>query len=488
MKIEELNPQGIWKCFHSLTQIPRPSGKKEEISNFLYQYGQSLGLETIQDRIGNIIIRKPASVGMETHPGVILQGHMDMVPQKNSDIEFDFEKDSIRAYVDGEWVTAQGTTLGADNGIGVATAMAVLADNTLVHPALEVFITVDEETGMYGAFDLEGGVLQGKTLLNLDSEEEGELYVGCAGGVDASASFDCFLQPVEEGDVAIKVTLKGLKGGHSGCDINLQRANANKLLFRFLKEAVAEYEARLAYIQGGSLRNAIPREAEAIITVPADGVEDIKQLVMDAEDLFIREYDGVEDNIEFFCEETELPVGLLPEEIQDSLIHSIIACPNGVARMIPEMPDVVETSNNLAIVSTQITDEEKKAVKIEVCCLTRSSVESRKEELQDQIESVFALAGAKIEFSGSYPGWKPNIHSNILRVMQETYKEEFGQEPRIITIHAGLECGIIGRNYPGMDMISFGPTIKHPHSPDEKVNIATVEKFYQLLLAVLKKL
>lgn len=488
MKLEEINPQGVWKNFYALTQIPRPSGKKEEIGRFLVEYGKSLGLETIQDRIGNVIIRKPASPGMENHAGVILQGHMDMVPQKNSDVDFDFQKDPIRAYVDGEWVTAEGTTLGADDGIGVATAMAILADKTIVHPPLEAFFTVDEETGMYGAFDLQGGVLQGKTLLNLDSETEGELYVGCAGGVDTNAVFEYFMQPVEDGDIALKVVIKGLKGGHSGCDINLQRANANKLLFRFLKEAVAQYEARLATVDGGSLRNSIPREAEAVITVPEDDVEDIKQLVMDYEDIFIREFDGVEDNLQFFVEETSLPAGLIPEEIQDSIIHAVTACPDGVSRMIDDMPDVVETSNNMAMISTAVTNPAEKRAKVEICCLTRSSVESRKEELREVIDSVFALAGARVEFTGSYPGWKPNLNSRILGVMQHTYKEEFDEEARIITIHAGLECGIIGRNYPGMDMISFGPTIKHPHSPDEKVNIASVEKFYRLLLATLKKL
>ena len=486
MNIQELNPKGVWQNFYAITQIPRPSGKKEQIGKFLADYGRALGLETIQDEIGNVIIRKPATPGMENHPGVILQGHMDMVPQKNSDINFDFEKDPIRAYVDGEWVTAEGTTLGADNGIGVATAMAILADKSVVHPPLEAFFTVDEETGMYGAFDLKGGVLQGKTLINLDSETEGELYVGCAGGVDSNIRFDYFAQPVPEGDKAFKIIVKGLKGGHSGCDINLQRANANKLLFRILKEAVSEYEARLASVEGGSLRNSIPREAEAVVTIPADGQNDLQQLINDAEDLFIREYDGVEDNLQVLLEAAPLPAALLPEEIQDSLIHAITACPDGVFRMIPEMPDVVETSNNLAMIHTlQVKDNE---YVIEICCLTRSSVESRKEELQQMIHSVFSLAGAKVEFSGSYPGWKPNLNSRILSIMQETYKEEFQAEARIITIHAGLECGIIGRNYPGMDMISFGPTIKHPHSPDEKVNIATVQKFYQFLLATLKKL
>lgn len=481
MNIEELTPRGVWTNFKSITQIPRPSGKKEAIGAFLVEYGKSLGLETLQDEIGNVLIRKPASKGLEDHSGVILQGHMDMVPQKNGDVVFNFGKDPVHAYVDGEWVTAQGTTLGADNGIGVATALAILADKDAVHPPLEVLVTVDEETGMYGAFALKGGWLKGKTLLNLDSETEGELYIGCAGGVDSTISFRYFPVDVPEGDVAVRVSLTGLKGGHSGCDINLQRANANKLMFRFLKDAVADNEARLASVSGGSLRNAIPREAEAVLTVPEEDVDDLLQLVADYEDLFIREYDGVENNIHFSAQRTDLPASLIPDEIQDSLIHSVIACQDGVFRMIPEMPDVVETSNNLAMITT-----ENNTVTIQ--CLTRSSVESRKEELQEMIDSCFALAGAKVEFSGSYPGWKPNVDSHILRLMQETYHEEFGEEPKVITIHAGLECGIIGRNYPGMDMISFGPTIMHPHSPDEKVNIASVEKFYHFLLATLRKL
>ncbi len=479
--MKNLKPELVWKHFQSLTQIPRPSGKKEAIAAFLVNFGKELGLETLQDEIGNVLIRKPASAGYENHPGVILQAHMDMVPQKNNDTVFDFEKDPSRAYIDGDWVTAEGTTLGADNGIGLATAMAVLEDKSLVHPPVEMLVTVDEETGMYGAFDLKGSWLQGKTLLNLDSESEGELYVGCAGGVDATITFGYIPAPIEEGDMALRVVLTGLKGGHSGCDINLQRANANKLLFRFLKEAVAEYDARLAYVAGGSLRNAIPREAEAIITVPADGVEDLQNLVSEYEDLFIREYEGIEEGIRFTTEPCALPENLIPVEIQDSLIHSIVACPHGVYRVIPEMPDVVETSNNVAVITTKDNC-------VTILCLTRSSVESRKEELQDIIESCFALAGAKVEFSGSYPGWKPNLNSRILALMKETYQEEYHEDPRVIIIHAGLECGIIGRNYPGMDMISFGPTIKHPHSPEEKVNIPTVEKFYHFLLATLKKL
>lgn len=481
--MKNLEPKGLWESFYSLTQIPRPSGKRKEIADFLVNYGKSLGLETLQDEIGNVLIRKPASAGMENHPGVILQGHMDMVPQKNSNKVFDFEKDAIQAYIEdnGEWVTADGTTLGADNGIGVATAMAILADKDAVHPPLEAFFTIDEETGMYGANDLKGGWLKGKYLLNLDSETEGELYVGCAGGIDVEATFD--YQPVEteEGDIALKVELKGCKGGHSGCDIHLQRANAIKLLFRFLKDAVANYEARLAHVEGGNMRNAIPREASAIITIPADSYQDVQDLVDRYEDLWLREYDGVETDLHFTAQEVDCPKTELPEDVQDFLIHAITLCPHGVYRVIPEMPDIVETSNNLAIIET-------KSNQIKAICLTRSSVESRKEELASVIHSAFALAGAKVEFSGAYPGWKPNFKSGLLKTMKETYVKEFGNEPRIVTIHAGLECGIIGSKYAGMEMISFGPTIEHPHSPDERVNIATVQKFYRYVLAALRQL
>ena len=481
--MKNLEPKGLWESFYSLTQIPRPSGKKQEVAQFLVNYGKSLGLETMQDEIGNVLIRKPASPGMENHPGVILQGHMDMVPQKNSDKQFDFEKDPIEAYVEdnGGWVTADGTTLGADNGIGVATAMAILADKDAVHPPLEAFFTVDEETGMYGAFDLKGGWLQGKYLLNLDSETEGELYVGCAGGVDTTAVFDYEPVETEEGDIALRIAVKGCKGGHSGCDIHLQRANAIKLLFRVLKEAVVNYEARLASVEGGSLRNAIPREASAVITIPQESYDDVTDMVARFEDMFLSEYDGVETDLRLTAEEVECPKQELPEDVQDFLIHAITLCPHGVYRMIPEMPDIVETSNNLAMINTE-------EGKITAFCLTRSSVESRKEELQSVIQSAFSLAGAEVTFSGAYPGWKPNFKSELLHTMQEIYKQQFGNEPRVVIIHAGLECGIIGRNYPNMEMISFGPTIEHPHSPDERVNIATVQKFYQYVQAVLKAL
>lgn len=482
MTILDLQPAEVWKAFHSLTQIPRPSGKRKEISDFLANYGRSLGLETIVDEIGNVVIRKPASAGYEDHPGVILQGHMDMVPQSDNP-NFDFETTPITTIVDGEWVRADGTTLGADNGMGVAAAMAVLADNTILHPAIDALFTIDEETGMYGAEALQPGTLKGRTLLNLDCEAEGELYIGCAGGVDGTATFHYEQVPVPEGDVAVLVKISGLHGGHSGCDIHLQRANAIKKLFEFIKEAVSEYDARIACVQGGSLRNAIPREAEVLLTVPAEGKDELLELVDFYEDLFIKTYDGIEDNIHLTATDFDVHQvkGLLPEDVQDYLIHAITICPHGVYRMIPEIPDVVETSNNVAIIQM---DEKT----ITVCCLTRSSVESRKEELMEVIDSTFRLAGADVVFTGSYPGWKPNTQSHVLDTMKMVYERDFGKTPRIMTIHAGLECGIIGKSHPGLDMISFGPTIVHPHSPSEAVNIETVGKFYRFLLLTLEAL
>ena len=484
--MKNLEPKGLWSSFYSLTQIPRPSGKRKEIAEFLVNYGKSLGLETLQDEIGNVLIRKPASPGYENHPGVILQGHMDMVPQKNSDRDFDFEKDPIEAYVEdnGEWVTANGTTLGADNGIGVAAAMSILADKNAVHPPLEAFFTIDEETGMYGANDLKSGWLKGKYLLNLDSETEGELYVGCAGGIDGEATFRYEPVETEKGDIALKVEVKGCKGGHSGCDIHLQRANAIKLLFRFLKDAVANFEARLACVNGGNMRNAIPREASAIITIPEESYQDLQDLVDRYEDLWLREYDGIETDLTFKATEVECPKTEMPEDVQDFLIHAVTLCPHGVYRVIPEMPDIVETSNNIAIIETKAVSDQQSVVSI--ICLTRSNVESRKEELASVIQSAFSLAGAEVQFSGAYPGWQPNFKSGLLETMKRVYEGEFGNTPRIVTIHAGLECGIIGSKYAGMEMISFGPTIEHPHSPDERVNIASVQKFYHYILAALK--
>lgn len=479
--IRQLEPAALWQNFYNLTRVPRPSHKKEEIGLFLENFGKSLGLETLRDEIGNVLVRKPATPGMENRKAVVLQAHMDMVPQKNSNVTHDFQKDPIDAHIDGEWVTASDTTLGADNGIGLAAAMSVLQSKDIPHPAIEMFVTVDEETGMFGAFGLQPNFLKGDILINMDSEDEGELYVGCAGGIDGDITFRYTEVEIEEGDVALKISLTGLKGGHSGVDIHLQRANANKLMFRFLKDAVSDYEARLASIDGGSLRNAIPREAFAVITVPEEGVEDIIEFVKEYEELFIEEFKGVEDKISFTVEQVELPTGLIPEVVQDDLINSITACPNGVARFIPELPTVVETSNNLAIVKSDGST-------ITVRCLIRSSVESRKEELASMVESVFSLAGAKVALVGGYPGWKPNLESPILKEMTKVYENKYGITPKIMIIHAGLECGILGTHYPKMDMISFGPTIRYPHSPDEKVNIATVQKFWDFLVATLENI
>ena len=477
----DLQPQLVWKNFNKLCSVPHPSHHLEKITKVIVDFGKEHGLETIVDKAGNIIIRKPATPGRENAIPVVLQAHMDMVPQKNNDKVHNFETDPIEPMIDGEWVRANGTTLGADNGIGVAAGMAILESKDIQHGPLELFVTADEETGMYGAFGMEPGTLQGNILLNLDSEDFGELYVGCAGGVDANISWKYQGVAAIADDVALKVTIKGLKGGHSGLEINCGRANANKLLFRFLKEVISLYEARLAKVEGGNMRNAIPREAYAVISVPSEEVENIKKLVEEYCDLFNKEYSITENKIEVLCEEIEMPELIIPEEIQDDLVNAITGCPNGVFRMIPAIPDTVETSMNLSIIEANATD-------ISVKCLLRSSVDSKKEELASMVESVFTLAGAKVEFSGSYSGWNPNLDSTILNTMKEVYKQEFGEEAAVKVIHAGLECGILGAIEPKLDMVSFGPTIRHPHSPDEKINIESVGKFWKLLVATLEHL
>ena len=478
--IQSLAPEAVWKHFYSLTRVPRPSGFMKPVTEFMLNFGKGLNLESFTDEVGNVIIRKPATPGMENRKGVILQAHMDMVPQKNNDTAHDFEKDPIEAYIDGEWVKAKGTTLGADDGMGVAAIMAVLEDNTLKHGPLEALITVDEETGMFGAFGLKKESIQGEILLNLDSEDEGELYIGCAGGEDVTATFQYKEVEVEEGDIAVKVTLTGLRGGHSGLEINQGRGNANKLIVRFLREAIATYEARLAILEGGNMRNAIPREAHAIVTIPKENEEELRELVEYCENLFNEEFAGIEENISFKVEKTDLPKGLVPEEIQDDIINSIFACQNGVMRNIPSIPDTVETSSNLAIVKVQNGLAE---VKI----LARSASDSMKEYLTTSIECCFNMAGAKVEMSGSYSGWQPDVNSPILHAMKASYKTQFGVEPAVKVIHAGLECGIIGANIPGLDMISFGPTLRSPHSPDERVFIPSVKKFYEFLVATLEQ-
>ena len=478
-EIRNLSPQHVWGYFHDLTQIPRPTGHMDAVTRYILAFGKESGLETLQDKTGNIVIRKPATPGMEHCKTVIIQGHLDMVPQKNAATVHNFETDPIDAYIDGDWVTARDTTLGADNGIGVALALAVLSDNTLKHGPVEALFTVDEEVGMDGAFGLKPGFLKGEILINADSEEEGELFVGCAGGADLNISFQ-FKEDIAipEGDVAVKLSLTGLKGGHSGVDIHLGRANANKLMFRFLKEAVRDYGARLSSIDGGSLRNAIPREAVAIITIPGDNVEALWELVADYQDMFRTEYQGIEESVLFVAEPAELPASLIPEEIQDDLINAIEGCQNGVISMLADFPGTVETSTNLASVK-------KSDQLIEIKILTRSSSESRKEQICSSLESVFALAGAKVEYGSSYGGWQPNIKSEILDVMQRVYEQKFGRTPNVKVMHAGLECGIIQTVYPDMDMISFGPDLQYPHSPDERVSISSVQKVWTFLTETL---
>jgi dipeptidase D len=477
--IKDLSPQHVWGYFYALTQIPRPTGQMADVTHFVVAFGKALGLETNQDKIGNVVVCKPATAGMEGRKTLIMQAHLDMVPQKNTSTQHNFATDPIEAYIDGEWVTARETTLGADNGIGVAYMMALLSDPTLTHGPLEMLFTVDEEVGMDGAVNLKPGFLKGNTLLNADSEQEGELFVGCAGGADLNISFQYKDEPtIPEGDVAIKLSLIGLKGGHSGVDIHLGRANANKLMFRFLKEAVCDYGARLSSIDGGSLRNAIPREAFAVITIPGDNTESLWELVSDYQDLYNEEFASVENKISFTAESTDLPTTLIPEEIQDDLINAIEGCQNGVISMLSDFPGTVETSSNLAIVkSTEGI--------IDIKILTRSSSESRKLAICSSLESVFSLAGARVEYGSSYPGWQPNINSPILQSMEKVYAQKYGAKPAVKVMHAGLECGIIQGAYPTMDMISFGPTIKSPHSPDEAVHIQSVANTWDLLLDVL---
>ena len=477
--ILSLAPQNVWKHFYSLTQIPRPSGHMEKITEFLLDFGKNLGLESFVDEAGNVIIRKPATPGMENRKGVILQAHMDMVPQKNNDTAHDFEKDPIETYIDGDWVKAKGTTLGADNGLGVAAIMAVLEAKDLKHGPLEALITKDEETGMYGAFGLKPGTVNGEILLNLDSEDEGELYIGCAGGMDVTATLEYKEVAPEEGDIAVKVTLKGLRGGHSGLEINEGRANANKLLFRFIREQKKSMDILLCSVDGGGLRNAIPREATATLMVRTKDLEQLTKELKAYEKVVKAEFAGIEDAVSIKLTETEAPETMIAKEVAENLIRAVVGCPNGVQKMSVSMPGLVQTSSNLARVVS-----DGKTVKLQ--CLLRSSVNSEKEELGEAISAVFELAGAKVELTGAYNGWKPNLDSPILAAMKASYKALFGKEPAVTAIHAGLECGIIGTNYPKLDMISFGPTICYPHSPDEKVNIASVGKFYEFLVDTLK--
>ena len=471
-----LAPALVWKHFAAICNIPHPSHHEEKIREYVVDFAKAQGLEYTVDEANNVYVRKPATPGYENRMGVILQAHLDMVPQKNNDKVFDFENDPIEAYIDGEWVTANGTTLGADNGIGAAAILAVLEDKTLVHGPVEALFTATEETGMDGAFGLKGGLLQGDILLNLDSETEGELYVGCAGGLDANITLPYAAEAAPAGYIAYAVEVKGLKGGHSGIQIGYQRANANRELFRLLNASACDL--RLASVDGGGLRNAIPREATAVVLVANGDVATFEAEVAAFEKTLIAEYANIEDGISVKAAVVTTPAEVIPAEVATKLAKAVIGAPNGVVKMSVEMEGLVQTSSNLARV---ISDGQ--TVKIQ--CLLRSSVNSEKHALGAAIKGVFELAGATVELSGDYDGWKPNMESPILHTMLASYESLYGVKPAVMAIHAGLECGIIGGKYEGLDMISFGPTICFPHSPDEKVEIASVEKFYSFLLHTL---
>jgi len=480
-EIRELQPQQLWNKFADLNAVPRASKKEERVIAFMKEFGTNLGLETIEDEVGNVIIKKPATLGMEDRVTVVLQSHLDMVHQKNSDTNFDFDAQGIEMYVDGDWVRAKGTTLGADNGLGVATIMAILESDVIVHPAIEALFTIDEETGMTGAMGLKGGLLDGDILLNLDTEEDDEIGVGCAGGVDVTATRSYNEEDTTVNKIGYSITVKGLQGGHSGMDIHRGHGNANKIMNRFLYGGFENFGLRISEIDGGSLRNAIPRESNAIIAIDANQ-EDTFNLTMKAfsEDLY-SELKTMEPDLEIVISKVETPKKVMNSEVQEALIKALYAACNGVYRMSAEIPDLVETSNNIARVVV-------KDGNIKIGCLTRSSVESSKNDLANMLTSTFELAGCDVECTGDYPGWAPNMDSAILKVLENLYEELNGEKALVAACHAGLECGILGTNYPEMDMISFGPTIKGAHSPDERANIPSSQKYWKFVLEILKQI
>ncbi len=479
-EIKKLEPKEVWKHFYSLTRVPRPSKHEEKIQQFMQQFADDLGLESMRDKVGNIIIRKPATPGMENRKGIILQAHLDMVPQKNTATKHDFETDPIIAVIDGEWVKAKGTTLGSDNGIGVAAIMTVLESKEIQHGPIEALLTSDEETGMTGANGLKPGLLKGDILLNLDSEDEGELYIGCAGGVDVTADFKYKEVEVPPFFVPYRISLTGLRGGHSGLDINLGRGNANKILIQLLMQVADRFDARLAGFEGGNLRNAIPREAFAVVVVPQAIKDEFKAYIADFEENARTMFREADPGLMITVNTTKMPLHLIDEDTQKRLYAALNELPNGMIAMIKDMPEVVETSTNLAIVKSG-------EGKVFIACLLRSAVDENKMKLAEQMSGILRAAGAVVKVSGDYPGWKPNVDSPILETMKEVYRVHFGKVPKVKVIHAGLECGILGAQYPHWDMISFGPTIRGPHSPDEKVHIGSVGLFWEYLVETLKK-
>lgn len=479
--IQNLEPKALWKNFYALTQVPRPSGHLEKIRNFLLDFAKENGFEAFTDKIGNVIYRKPATQGMENRRIVTLQAHMDMVPQKTEDSTHNFETDSIETYIDGDWVKAKGTTLGSDDGMGVAAIMAVMADKTLVHGPLEALLTVDEETGMEGARFLEPGILEGEILLNLDDETEGEMIIGSAGGIDIIASLQYKEEAPFEDDIAVKIVLKDLRGGHSGLEIGEGRANANKLMARIVRKAILETEAQLSSWHGGNMRNAIPRQAEVVLVLPKEKADNLKKIVETYGEIFQEEYKGIEQGFSLTTESVALPEGVIPEEIQDNLVDAVFAARNGVERYIPENPSIVESSSNMAIINIANG-------KAEIHILARSSSESVKEYMVEALDSCFSMAGMKVETSHNYKAWQPDFSSPIVAEMKDVYKKLFGKDAIVQVVHAGLECGIIGVKYPKMDMVSFGPTLRSPHTPNERCLIPTVGKYYTFLTETLKNI
>ncbi len=479
-EIRELEPKQLWNKFADLNAVPRPSKKEERVIAFMKKFGEDLGLETVIDTVGNVIVKKPATPGMEDRKKVVLQSHLDMVHQKNADTNFDFDTQGIEMYVDGDWVRAKGTTLGADNGLGVATIMAVLESKTIQHPAIEALFTIDEETGMTGAIGLEGGLLTGDILLNLDTEEDDEIGVGCAGGIDITATKSYKEEVTPSGTIGYTIEIKGLNGGHSGMDIIKGLGNANVFMNRLLFKSYEKYGLRVSSIKGGSLRNAIPRESFAVVAVNKE-CQDAFVKELNAEVSKIKsEYASLEADLEVVLTETTVPEKVMDLGAQESAIKSIYAALNGVHRMSPDIEGLVETSNNIA----KIIISEGEAT---VMCLTRSSVDSNKDDLANKLTSCFELGGFDVELSGAYPGWTPNMNSSIVKLTAELYKKINGEEANVAACHAGLECGILGTHYPEMEMVSFGPTIKGAHSPDERASISSAKKYWHFFLEVLKE-
>ena len=474
MELSQLEPQIIWKNFAALNSVPRPSKKEEKVIEFIKNFGEKLNLETTVDEVGNVIIKKPATAGMEDRKPIVMQSHLDMVCQKNSDVNFDFETQGIQMEVDGDWVKAKGTTLGADNGLGVASIMSVLESNDIAHPALEALFTIDEETGMTGAIGLKPGQLHGEILLNLDTEEDDEIDIGCAGGIDVTASQEYGLEDAK-GQI-VKITVKGLQGGHSGMDIHKGFGNSNVLLGRLLYTGIENQNIQLISIDSGGLRNAIPREGNVVLSVrnSVEFIDDANTLKAD----LLEEFASIEKDLHINIETFSTEERAISEEDSKKIILALKAAHNGVYRMSPDVEDLVETSNNIARV-------ELKNGKLQILNLSRSSVDSSKAAVAEQLKSVYELAGMKVEFSGSYPGWKPKPGSEIVQEMEKIYEKNFGEKPQVVACHAGLECGIIGANYPNMEMVSFGPTIRGAHSPEEKASIPSVQKYWGFLKEIL---